>query len=176
MRSRLIFVAVVVVGLVIGYGVGFVTSAVVSTSDVPFFSNPYSSKDSFTAVLRGIGRLRAADGIAGDCDAPRSNPRVGDYLSNEDFAIRAIQDRAARAGLNPPLDVARARLLVRRAMLAAKKQDLQGEKQDEEAATQLLQKSGWKDPSVAHMEQIVTEMDRLSATCSADNSTEAQPK
>jgi hypothetical protein len=176
MRSRLVLAAVVVVGLLIGYGAGFVTSAVVSTSNAFFFSNPASSKDSFTTVFRGLGRLGAADGVAGHCDGPKGDPRVGDYLSSEESAIRAIQDRAAATGLNPPLDVARARLLVRRGALAAKNHDLQHQSQDEEAATQLLQRSGWKDPSVAHMVRIVAEMDTISATCSADDSREGEPK
>jgi len=176
MRSWIIVAAVIVAGLVIGYASGFVTSVIVSTSNVPILSNPYSSNDSFTAVFRGVGRLGAADGVAGHCDGPSSHSRVGDYLSNEDFAIRAIQDRAAAAGLNPPLDVARARLLVRRAMLAGKNHDSRLEAQDEEAATQLLNKAGWKDPSAAHMVRIVNEMDTISATCSTDNSAEPRSK
>jgi hypothetical protein len=174
MRSRLIISGVLVAGLFVGYGAGFVTSAMVSTSNVLFLSNPYSSSDSYTAVLRGIARLGAADGVVGHCDGARSDPRVGEYLSNEEFAIRAIQDRAPRAGLNPPLDVARATLLVRRAMLEAKNHDLQNQTRDEEAAAQLLQKSGWNDPSAAHMERIVNEMDAFEATCSAENPREAQ--
>jgi len=176
MRSRLIIAVVVVLGLGIGYGAGFLTSAIISVSSVSLVANPYASHDSFTAVFQGIGRLGAMDGVAGHCDGPKSDPRAGDYLSVEEFCIRAIQDRAAGTGLNPPLEVARARMLVRRAMLEAKNRDSQRQMQDEEAASQLLQKAGWKDPSVAHMQRIVNEMDTFAATCSADNSKEAPSK
>jgi hypothetical protein len=47
--------------------------------------------------------------------------------------------------------VARARLALRRAALAETNNDLQLKAKYEETAQQLLQKSGWKDPSGTHM-------------------------
>jgi hypothetical protein len=62
--------------------------------------------------------------------------------------------------------VARARLALRRAALAETNNDLQLKAKYEETAQQLLQKSGWKDPSGTHMRQIVTKLDTDGRTCS----------
>jgi DNA helicase IV len=87
------------------------------------------------------------------------------YLSAEDGAITAIQERAATVGLNPPLDVARARLALRRSRVAEKNNELQLKKKYEEDVQQLLQKSGWKDSSPAHLRQIVYAIDSRENTC-----------
>lgn len=162
MRSWLAMCAVVVLGLAFGYGAGFATSAVGAITKSPLLTNPRASRDNFTGVFQGLNRLAAAEVAGGACDSP-----IADYLSVEDDAISAIQDRAAAAGLNPPLDVARARLALRRARLAEKNNDTQLKTQYEEAAQQLLQESGWKDPSLSHLRQIVYEVDRRENTCSA---------
>lgn len=171
MRTRLAIAGCLVLGLALGYGVGFATSVVQTTSALPFFANPYASRDSFTSVFRGLGRLGAAEDVAGMCGGAKNDP-----LAVEDFAIRALQDRVAAAGLNPPLDVARARVALRRAMRAEKNNDPQLKAQYEEAVGQLLQKSGWKDPSAAHLRQIVHQIDTEGSTCSASPARGSQPK
>lgn len=163
--------AVVALGLALGYAVGFAMSVLVTTSQLPFLTNPYGTKDDFTRVFRGINRLAAAEEVAGSCGARTNNP-----LAVEDFAIHAIQDRASAIGLNPPLDVARARLALRRAMLAEKDGNQQLRAQYEESASQLLQKSGWQDPSAAHLRQILARLDAEGSTCSTSGQNEVRQK
>jgi hypothetical protein len=174
MRVRIIIGGVLFLGLALGYAVGFGTSAVVSLSAEPFIASPYSSRDSFTNVFLGVGRLGAADDVAGFCKGPAGKPSGHDHLKDEDYAIRAIQDEAPSSGLNPPLDIARARLAVRRAMLAEKSKDAQSKAKYEDAASSLLQKSGWKDPSAAHMREIIMALDTAESTCSTANAPEAR--
>lgn len=176
MRTRIIGGAVILFGLALGYALGYGTSAIVSMSAEPFIASPYSSRDNFTNVFRGVGRLGASDDAAGFCNGPKPNPSAQDYLRNEDYAIRAIEDHAPASGLNPPLDIARARLAVRRAMLAEKNGDVQLKMKYENAAAELLQKSGWRDPSAAHMRQIVTQIDSVGSTCSPSAAPERQAK
>ena len=171
MRARLTIGAFLALGLALGYGIGFATSVVGAMSDIPMMANPYASRDSFTSVFRAIGRLGAAEDVAGFCGSPKRDP-----LASEDFAIRAIEDRAGAASLNPPLDVARARLAVRHAVLAEKNSDLQLKARYEETASELLEKSGWKDPSAAHMRQIVTKLDTDGSTCSPSQAKGAEQK
>lgn len=171
MRTRLTVAAFVVLGLALGYGIGFATSVVGVMSDIPMMANPYTSRDSFTSVFQAVGRLAAAEDVAGFCGSSKTDP-----LTNEDFAIRAIEDRASAASLNPPLDVARARLAVRRAILAENHNNLQLKTRYEETANALLQKSGWKDPSASHMRQIVTRLDTDGSTCSPSHAKEGQQK
>jgi hypothetical protein len=168
MRSWLAMCAVVLLGLALGYGLGFATSAVGTVKEFPWLSprfveNPYSSADNFTVVFREFSRLAFAEIAATACDVPKKDA----YFSTEDHAIHVIQDRVAAAGLNPPLDLARARLALRRAEFAEKNNDLQLKTQYEETVQQLLQKSGWKDPSPAHLRQIVDRIDYHQDTCSA---------
>jgi hypothetical protein len=160
MRSLLAMCAVGIVALAFGYGVGFAVSAGRSMFDMPLLTNPYASRDNFTGVFRGFDRLAAAEIAGGACDIP-----TNDYLSAQDYAITAIQERAASAGLNPPHDVARARLALRRARVAERNNDLQLKMKYEEDARQLLQKSGWKDSSPAHLQQIVYAIDSRENTC-----------
>jgi len=160
MRSLLAMCAVGIVALGFGYGVGFATSAGRSIVDTPLLTNPYASRDNFTGVFRGFDRLAAAEMAGGACDIPTNG-----YLSAQDYAITAIQERAAAAGLNPPLDVARARLALRRARAAEKNNDLQLKMKYEEDVQQLLRKSGWKDSSPAHLRQIVYAIDSHENTC-----------
>ncbi len=171
MRARLTIAACAVLGLALGYGIGFATSVVRATSDIPPMANPYASRDRFTSVFRAMGRLGAAEDAAGFCASSKQDP-----LTLEDLAIRAIDDRAGAAKLNPPLDVARARLAVRRAILAEKNNDLQLKTRYEETANELLQKSGWKDPSASHMRQIVTLLDTEGNTCSPSRAKGGQQK
>ncbi len=171
MRTRLTIAAFVLFGLAVGYGIGFATSAVGVMSEMPMMSNPYASRDGFTSVFKALGRLGAAEDVAGFCGSAKTAS-----LTSEDFAIRAIADRASAASLNPPLDVARARLAVRRAMLAEKDNDLQLKTQYEETASALLQKSGWNDPSPSHMRQIVTRLDTEGNTCSPTQAKGGQRK
>lgn len=161
MRSRFTIAACAALGLALGYGIGFATSVVGAMSDIPPMANPYASRDRFTGLFRAMGRLGAAEDAAGSCGSSKKDP-----LTVEDLAIRAIDDRAGAAQLNPPLDVARARLAVRRAIVAEKNNDLQLKTRYEETANGLLQKSGWKDPSALHMRQIVTRLDTEGNTCS----------
>jgi hypothetical protein len=170
-RNRLPIAACLVLGLVLGYGAGFATHAVGVFSEMPFVSNPYAGRDSFTKVFRGFGRLGAAETVAGFCGSPKSDP-----LAAEDFAIHAIQDAASAASLNPPLDVARARLALRRANLAEKNNDPRAKTQYEETASQLLQKSGWKDPTAAHLRQIVAQIDADGNTCSPSDAKAGQQR
>jgi hypothetical protein len=171
MRTRLTIAAFVVLGLTLGYGIGFATSVVGTVSDIPMMANPYASRDSFTSVFKAIGRLGAAEDVAGFCGSPKKDP-----LASEDFAIRAIEDRAGAASLNPPLDVARARLAVRRAIRAESDNDLQLKTRYEETANELLKKSGWKDPSASHLRQIVTRLDAEGNTCSPSQAKGGQQK
>jgi hypothetical protein len=152
--------AVGIVALAFGYGMGFATSAARSMGDTPLVTNPYVSGDNFTGVFRGFDRMAAAEIAGGACDVP-----TNDYLSAQDYAITAIQERAASAGLNPPLDVARARLALRHAKVAEKNNDLHLKIKYEEDIQQLLQKSGWKDSSPAHLRQIVYAIDSRENTC-----------
>jgi hypothetical protein len=161
MKTRLIVAAFIALGLAFGYCAGFVTSTIETVSDLPLSARSDSSHDGLTGVFQGMGRLAAAEIAAGNCGNKKQNP-----LTREEYAIRAIQDRASAAGLNPPLDVARARLALRRAALAETNNDLQLKAKYEETAQQLLQKSGWKDPSGTHMRQIVTKLDTDGRTCS----------
>jgi hypothetical protein len=163
--------AVIVLGLALGYGAGFATSVVRTTLDLPFMANPDSSHDNFTSVFRAMNRLSAAEMAAASCGGRKVDP-----LPVEEFAIRAIQERSAAAGLNPPLDVARATVAVRRAMLAEKNGNLQLKTQYEETAQELLQKSGWKDPSPDHLREILRRMDREGQTCSAGGAKEGHAK
>jgi hypothetical protein len=163
--------AVVILGLALGYGAGFATCVVGTFSEMPFVTNPYAGRDSFTKVFRGFGRLGAAEIVAGSCGRPKNDP-----LAAEDYAIQAIQAAAPTASLSPPLDVARARLALRRAKLAETNNDPQGKMQYEEAASQLLQKSGWKDPSAAHIQQIVAQIDTDGNTCSPREAKAGQEK
>jgi len=139
---------------------GFATCVVGVFSEMHFVSNPYGGRDGFTKVFRGFSRLGAAEVVAGFCGPPKNDP-----LAAEDYAIRAIEDAAPKVSLNPPLDVARARLALRRANQAEKNNDLQGKRQYEETASQLLLKSGWRDPSAVHMRQIVTQIDTDGNSC-----------
>jgi hypothetical protein len=170
-RNRLTIAACVLLGLALGYGAGFATCVVGVFSEMSFLTNPYAGRDSFTKVFRGFGRLGAAETVAGVCGSPKKDP-----LAAEDLAIHAIQDAASAVSLNPPLDVARARLALRRANLAEKNNDPQRKAQYEDAASQLLQKSGWKDPSPAHMRQIVTQIDTDGNTCSPSQAKAGQQK
>jgi hypothetical protein len=163
--------AVIVLGLALGFGVGFATSVFRTTLDLPFLANPDSTRDNFTGLLRGIDRLSAAEMTAGSCGG-----RSVDPFPSEEYAIRAIQERSAAAGLNPPLDVARATLALRRAMLAEKNSNPQLKTQYEEAAQQLLQKSGWKDPSPDHLREILRRMDLEGQTCNTNTAKAGQSK
>lgn len=120
MRTALAICAVIVLGFVFGYGAGFATSVVASMKEVPLPTHSYAGRDNFTGVLQGFNRLTAAEVAWGSCDIPKA-----DYLTAEDQAISDIQSRVAGLGLNPPLDLARARLALRRARLAEKNNDLQ---------------------------------------------------
>jgi len=171
MRSLLAMCAIGVVALAFGYGVGFGTSALRSVVESPLLANPAGSQDNFTGVFRGFNRLAAAEMAGGACDIP-----TNDYLSAEDSAIAAIQERAATASLNPPLDVARARLALRRARVAEKNNDLRLKTKYEEDAQQLLEKSGWKDSSPAHLRQIIYAIDSRENTCRPTTPNLDQPK
>jgi hypothetical protein len=171
MRSRLAMCAVIVLGLALGFGVGFATSVVRITLELPFLANPDSTRDNFTSVFRAMDRLAAAEMTAASCGGRRSDP-----LPVEEYAIRAIQERSAAAGLNPPLDVARATLALRRAMLAEKNGNSQLKTQYEATAQQLLEKSGWKDPSPDHLREILRRMDMEGQTCSAGAAKAGQSK
>jgi hypothetical protein len=170
MRSRLAVCAVIILGLALGFGAGFATAVVRTTLDLPFLANPDSTRDNFTGLLRGIDRLSAAEMAAASCGG-----RV-DPLPTEGYAIHAIQGRSAAVGLNPPLDVARATLALRRAMLAEKNGNAQLKTQYEETAEQLLQKSGWKDPSPDHLREILRRMDLEGQTCGAGTAKEGPAK
>lgn len=161
MRTRFTIAACVVVGLGLGYGAGFATCVVGTFREMPFVAKPDAARDNFTKVFRGFGRLGAAETVAGFCGHSKN-----DSLAAEEFAIHVIQDAAPTASLNPQLDVARARLALRRANLAETDNDPHGKMKYERAASQLLQNSGWKDPSAAHMRQIVTQIDTDGSTCS----------
>ena len=176
MRTRIITGTVIVIGLGFGYAIGFGTSVVMSTMDMPFISSPYSSHDHFTNVFLGVGRLATSEDIAGFCNGPNAHTSPDRNFQNEEYTIRAIQDEAPASGLNPPLDVARARLAVRRAMLAEKNKNEQLKAQYEAAAGDLLQKSGWKDASPARMREIVTRIDTIGSTCSPSSAPEGQQK
>jgi len=169
MRTWVTIAVSVALGLALGYGVGFVTSSAQAIFEMSAMTKAEPSYDAFTTVFRGVGRLAGAEVVAGFCRKPKNDP-----LASEDDAIRAIQNRAAAADLNPPLDVARARLAMRRAILAEKNNDLQLKSQYEETARQLLQKSGWEDPSPAHMRQIVTKLDTDGNTCGPSEAKGAQ--
>ena len=78
--------------------------------------------------------------------------------------------------LNPPLDVARARLALRRARAAEKNNDLRLKSKYEEDAQQLLEKSGWKDSSPAHLRQIIYAIDSRENTCRPTTPNLDQPK
>jgi|SRR5580704_7337968 hypothetical protein len=172
MKSALIIVAFVVLGLALGYGVGFATCVVGTMADSPILPKLSTSPDGFTSVFKGMGSLGAAELAAGICGRKRIDP-----LAFEDDAIRAIQDRAAAAGLNPPLDVARARLALRRAVLAEQSNDMQLKTKYEEDAGQLLQKSGWKDPSADHLRMIMTQQDQHGKnTCGPSEASGGQPQ
>lgn len=167
MRSLLATCVVILLGLALGYGAGFATSTVGTVKEFPllnphFVENPYAGADNFTVVFRGFSRLALAEIAATACDMPKD-----EYLTAEDDSIHVIQDRAAAAGLSPPLDLARARLALQRARLAEKNNDLQLRTQYEETVQQLLRKSGWKDPSPNHLRQIVDRMDSRQNTCDA---------
>jgi hypothetical protein len=160
-----------VVALAFGYGAGFGASALRSVVESPLLASPDGSRDSFTGVFRGFNRLAAAEMAGGACDIP-----TNDYLSAEDGAIADIQERAATASLNPPLDVARARLALRRSRVAEKNNDLQLKTKYEGVAQQLLEKSGWKDSSPAHLRQIIYAIDSRQNTCIPTTPNLDQPK
>ena len=171
MRSKLVSCAVGIVALAFGYGVGFGTSALRSVVESPLLANPSAGQDNFTGVFRGFNRLAAAEMAGGACDIP-----TNDYLLAEDSAITAIQKRTLAANLNPPLDVARARLALRRARVAEKIGDLQLKTKYEEDAQRLLEKSGWKDSSPAHLRQVVYAIDSRENTCRSMTPNLEQPK
>ncbi len=160
MRTALAICSVIVLGFALGYGVGFSMSGVASMKALPLAT--YAGRDNFIGILQGFNRLTTAEVAGGACDIPRQ-----DYLTAEDGAISDIQNRAGALGLNPPLDLARARLALRRARLAEKKNDLQLKMKYEEDVKQLLVKSAWKDPSPAHLRQIVYAIDSRYNTCNA---------
>ena len=166
MRNWLPTFCFVAIGLAIGFGIGYATSSLNIIFDSPLVTAHASvHSDSFTKVLTGIGNLDAVESVVGRCGSTEDFQRKS--LAAEDLAIRKIQEATVGSTLDPPLDVARARLATRWAIIGEKRNDIALKARSEETTQQLLQTAGWRDPSAKHMREILARWDAEAGVCTS---------
>jgi len=153
MRKWTVKIVCACLGLAFGFGIGYMCQASRTVAKSPVLANTHPSGDGVTLVFEGAARL-GADEIAA-----RTNG--GDFvLDNEAEAISAIQRGSEKANLNPPLDVAWARLAVRKAVCAEQRGNIRAQLQAEKEAEGFLRSAAWADPSAAHMRTVVSFLDK----------------
>jgi|ERR1039458_743435 hypothetical protein len=166
MRNWLPTLSFVATGLALGFGIGYATSSLNIIFDSPLVTAHASGRsDSFTKVLTGIGNLDAVESVVGRCGSTEDFQRKS--LAAEDLAIGTIQEATVGSTLDPPLDVARARLATRWAILGEKRNDIALIARSEGTTRRLLQTAGWRDPSVKHMREILARWDAEVGVCTS---------
>jgi hypothetical protein len=160
MRKTFLIAICLAVGLGVGFAVGYAVQLAITVSNTPLMPGSYTGHDGLTNTFMAVGQLGAAENAAGACGSEGSR-----FFAIEDYAIQALQGKAAEAGLRPALDVARARLATRQAIAAEKQNNTALKVRYEEATEQFLIRSGWKDASFSHMRQIITQLDTDGRVC-----------
>jgi len=138
------------IGLALGFAVGYALYLLGTVSHSPALAEVHPQGDGFSLVFEGAARLGADELVAADSGRDDEN-----LLSNEDEAIRAIEAGAKPAGLTPPVEIARARLAIRRAIRAERNHDAVVQAESAGQAERLLQSAGWSDTSAAHLRAII---------------------
>lgn len=142
------------VGLASGFAMGYALY-LVGTFAHPVLARVRPSGNGFSLVFEGAARLGADELVAADSGSDDEN-----LLSNEDEAIRAMETGAKQSGLDPPVEVARARLAIRRAIRAERNHDALVQAESAGQAERLVQSAGWSDTSAAHLRAIVVLSDQ----------------
>jgi hypothetical protein len=143
------------IGLALGFAIGYALYLCGTISNNPTLAKVPPSGDGFSSVFEGAARLGADELIT--ADSGRDDEGL---LSNEDEAIRAMEAGAKQAGLDPPVEVARARLAIRRAIRAEKNHNTTLQAESEEQAERLLRSAAWSDTSPVHFRAIVVLSDQ----------------
>ena len=143
------------IGLALGFAMGCALYFVGTVSNNPALTRAHPSCDGFSLVFEGAARLGADELVAADSGRDDEN-----LLSNEDEAIRAIEAGAKPAGLTPPVEIARARLAIRRAIRAERNHDAVVQAESDGQAARLLQSAAWHDTSAAHLRALIVLSDQ----------------
>jgi hypothetical protein len=138
------------IGLALGFAMGYALYLGGTVSRNPALAKINPSGDGFSLVFEGAARLGADELVA--ADSGRDDESL---LSNEDEAIRAMEAGAKPAGLDPPVEIAKARLAIRRAIRAERNHDAVVQAESAGQAERLLQSAGWSDTSAAHLRAII---------------------
>lgn len=154
MRRWSTLVISIAVGLSIGCGIGYAIALVRAGTNTVMVAHP--SGDNFKRVFAGMGKLNALERLASNCTGESNIPSA---LSNESELIKDLREAADRNGLTPAINVAESRLATRSALLAERAKDPKLQSEQEARASRLLESAGWRDPSPAHMRQIIAALD-----------------
>jgi hypothetical protein len=163
-NSRKAWVVVVVAGMVglaigaIGGYIGYFLRIKIPLTALASDSNAQP----FELTFNEMARLRALEMSAANCDGSADVPPV---IENEKQLIDLLESNATRAKLTPQLNVARAMVAVRSAMLAEARSDKQTFISAVEQERTFLEAAGWKDTSHDHLASIVRAFDG----CSTNN-------
>lgn len=158
-REWAIVVVVGVVGLVIGTvggNFGYFLRLKVPLTTLASDSNAAP----FEQTYNEMARFRALEMSAANCDGSADLSKV---IENEKQLINLLELNATRAKLTPQLNVAKAIVAYRSAMLAEARSDKQAFGSAVEQEKAFLQAAGWKDTSHDHLASVVRDWDGCSA-------------
>jgi len=145
------------IGVIAGAFLGYLGYSYPLISNSPLINIESGSKDSaFDQTYRSMVRLAGLEAVAGACDG-KSVPLA--ILEREGQVIEQIDLNSKKADLYPPLNVARAIVSYRRALLADGQSDKQMFDSLIEQETAYLRAAGWKDTSHAHLVTIIQNSD-----------------
>jgi hypothetical protein len=147
MKNLPIYAFAIVAGLSIGSMGGYLSSLVRAGAKAMFVADP---------LVSGMEKLNAFEIRAANCSGGSSNPSVTD---KELMVVRDL--RQNKDDISPALiDVADARLATRIAMAAQTGSDAHLPDDREKEVRGLLEKAGWRNPSAAHMREIINSLDQ----------------
>ncbi len=154
MKKRLSSLVAVSIGLGIGCGVGYFAALLNAASKNVLVTDMTGS--GFHQVFTGMGKLYAFETLASNC---KGSSDMRFLLDNEADLIVKLRQAANGSGLSPALDVAEARLAIRNAIAAEAAKDPKLQSQQAARARKMLESSGWRDPSEARMQRVITVLD-----------------
>jgi hypothetical protein len=155
MKKWLSSLAAVTIGLGIGSGVGYFAALLNAGAKNVLVTT--LSGSGFQPVFTGMGKLYALETQASNCKGSTDMRAV---LENETNLIIKLREAANGSGLSPAIDVAESRLAVRKAMAAEAAKDPTLRSEQVVRARKLLESSGWRDPSEAGMQHVITALEQ----------------